>query len=86
MALPLFLYPPTTWILAAVTWALPLAVRAVVELESTRTPPGTLMTAFPERLKEPLALRSSTKIEGPPMTWEVVPLPPAVLSELLDGQ
>ena len=40
---------------------------------------GTLMTALPERLNAPLALRSRTKIEGPPIVWEVVPRPPSEL-------
>src|SRR5262245_45366107 len=56
LALPVARVPPTTWMLAAVTWALPLADRAVVELESTTTEPGMLMLAFPERVRAPLAV------------------------------
>ena len=49
LALPLFWTPPCTSITDALIWALPLADRAVDELESTKTPPASLMLAFPER-------------------------------------
>ena len=55
LALPLFWTPPCTSITDALTAALPLAERAVDELESTKTPPVSLMLAFPERLSAPPA-------------------------------
>ena len=56
LAFPLLLTPPTTWTPAAVTLALPLAGMALDELESTTTLPGTLMAAFPDRLRAPPAV------------------------------
>ena len=50
----------TTWTLAAVTVAFPLAKIALVELESTTTLPDVLMPAFPERESAPPAVGSRT--------------------------
>src|SRR5262245_15926163 len=64
VAMPAFWTPPATSMIEAVSWALPLAEIAVVELESTTTAPGILMLAVPERVSAPLADRSSTKTDG----------------------
>ena len=50
VGLPLFLTPPTTWMPPAFTEAAPLIVRALDELESTITLPGTLMPALPDKV------------------------------------
>ena len=70
LALPLFWTPPCTSITDAVTWALPLAERALDELESTKTPPGMLMLALPERVEAPPAVGSRTMID-----WLIVIVP-----------
>ena len=74
LALPLFWTPPWTSITDALTAALPLADRAVDELESTKTPPVSLMLAFPERLRAPPADGSRTMID-----WLIVIVPMVVL-------
>ena len=38
------------------TWALPLALMALDELESTKSPPGRFTFAFPEAVTAPLAV------------------------------
>ena len=69
--MPLFWNPPATSMTEAVSWALPLAERAVVELESTTTAPGILMLALPESVRAPLAVGLSTKMEGATETVKV---------------
>src|SRR5262245_32109303 len=59
-ALPVRRKPPTTWMALAVRLALPLADRAVVEFESTITPPAVVMLALPESVSAPPADGSST--------------------------
>ena len=65
VALPLLETPPCTSIAAALIAAFPLARMALDELESTYTPPVTLMSAFPAMLKAPPAVGSSTMIDWP---------------------
>ncbi len=66
VALPVLLTPPTTWMLAAVTLALPLATSAVLEFESTTTAAGALMIALCESVNAPLAVALRTYIEAEP--------------------
>ncbi len=74
LALPLFWTPPCTSITDALTAALPLAEMAVDELESTKTPPVSLMLAFPERESAPPAVGSRTMID-----WLIVIVPVVAL-------
>ena len=53
--------------------ALPLAERALDELESTKMPPGRLIVALPERLKAPRAEESRTMINWPIVTVPALP-------------
>src|SRR5216683_2928899 len=69
MAPLLALTPPTTWMLPAVIREVPLALRADGELESTTTAPPMLgsprlIATEPVRVKAPLTVGLSTKIEG----------------------
>src|SRR5437764_240458 len=50
------LTPPATRICEAVTWELPLAERAVGELESTTTLPPTVRATVPVTVRAPLAV------------------------------
>src|SRR4051812_27654789 len=52
-ALPDLLSPPTIWMPAAVTVALPLARTAVDDFESTTTTPGTSMSPLPDTVSDP---------------------------------
>ncbi len=60
LAFPLLETPPTTRTAAAVTWALPLALMALDDFESTTTSPPTLILAFPDIVSAPLAAASRT--------------------------
>ena len=55
-AFPLVWTPPTTSMRAAVMLAVPLAVIAAVELESTSMFPGKLREPSPETVSAPAAL------------------------------
>src|ERR1700686_128945 len=57
-ALPDLLKPPTSWMLFAVTLALPVAMIAVADFESTMTLPATLMAPLPEMVNAPPAVES----------------------------
>src|SRR4051812_15470350 len=61
VAFPLVLTPPTTWMVLAVTWALPLTVNAVLEVESITTFPNVEIAALPETDNAPLTLGSSSR-------------------------
>jgi hypothetical protein len=58
-----FWTPPVTWMVTAVTTAVPLVVRPLEELESTMTLPGAFSAALPETVRAPLAFGSRTKTD-----------------------
>jgi hypothetical protein len=58
--------------LPAVTLVVPLTVRALEEVESTVTVPGTLMLELPDRVRAPLAVPLRTKTDGTMLTLTVV--------------
>src|SRR5262249_43151405 len=66
------LTPPVTRICDAVTWEVPLADRAVAELESTTTAPATFTDALPVTVRAPPAAGSRTKIDEPTVTEKLV--------------
>jgi hypothetical protein len=71
LALLLLLTPPRTWMLAAVSEAVLIAVRAEAELESTTTPPVVVKWALPPMLKLPDPVRFRAKIDVEPATVTV---------------
>ena len=58
------LTPPCTSITEALTWALPLAERALDELESTKTPPAMLDARIPREAQGPAGRRVEDEDRG----------------------
>src|SRR5689334_22882149 len=64
VGLPLVWTPPCTRIAAAMTEEVPETERALGELESTMTSPGTWRMELPEIDSAPAAVGSRTRIDG----------------------